>query len=256
MPGADMADTVRVVFLGASNLSLGWPYLMERVFFRHDGPLEILTAHGMGRSYVADSRFGWRVAPGILECGLWDAIRETGQPMPAAALITDLGNDLVYGRSAALLADAAAEAVDRLRGYNSECSIVVTRPPMESIASLSGIRFRFFRTVLFPGSRRSLAELVEATTELDDRIRRLDGVTVVPQPGSWFGFDPIHIRRRFRRIAFTNMLAAWPGRDRQEETQLPVIPLRRPVMASRRLLGRLRTAEQPSVTGGVSVSAW
>lgn len=249
-------DTPVVVLLGASNLSLGWLPLMRAVFARWHGSLRILTAHGMGRSYLTPSQFGWRTAPGILGCDLWPTVDSHAVAPPRAALITDLGNDLVYGRTPAEVVGAAADAVGRLREASPDCCIVVTRPPLESVKSLSQLRYRLFRTVLFPLCRLSLTEIVDATHQLDDGLQQLEGVTVVPQPAEWFGLDPIHLRREWRESAFANILASWPG-DPAGETVSPAVPLQRPRMAVRWVLGRERRCEQPSVsaTRG-SVWAW
>ena len=39
--------------------------------------------------------FLWRELPGIVECGLWDALAQR-PPAPTVALLTDIGNDLLY----------------------------------------------------------------------------------------------------------------------------------------------------------------
>jgi len=249
-------DVRRVVLLGASNLSLGWPQLMRVVFDRWSGPLQILTAHGMGRSYVASSQCGWRTAPGILDSGLWSELASRDQAPPSAALITDLGNDLVYGRTASEVVQAAADACGRLRDANSDCRIVVTRPPLESVESLSRLRYLFFRTVIFPMCRLSLAEIVDASHDLDQRIQQLDGVTVMSQQREWFGADPIHIRRRYRESAFASFFASWPAAS-IDAARTNMVPIERPTMEIRRVLGRERICQQPSVTTNLgSVSAW
>lgn len=249
-------DVRRIVLLGASNLSLGWPQLMRAVFDHWNGPLQILTAHGMGRSYLASSHFGLRTAPGILGCGLWSEFTGGGQLPPSAALITDLGNDLVYGRTPAEVVQAAADACGRLRDANSDCRIVVTRPPLESVKTLSRLRYYLFRTLVFPMCQHSLAEIVDATHDLDDRIQQLEGVTVVSQQREWFGADPIHIRRCYRELAFTSFFASWPAESTDAAPAL-MVPVKRPTMRICRVVGRKRICQQPSVTTNLgSVSAW
>ncbi len=252
-----VSDVVpRVVLLGASNLVLGWRSLMKAVFDHWHEPLHIMTAHGIGRSYLASSQFCWRTAPGILECNLWSELAESGRTSPSAALITDLGNDLVYGRTAAEVLQAASDAAGRLLDVNPACRIVVTRPPFESVKSLSQLRYLFFRSVLFPRCSLSLLEIIDQTYELDEGIRQLDGVTVVSQPSEWFGLDPIHIRRRFREFAFAAFLESWP-KETAGLTCFERVPRRRPRMATCRVWGRERLCEQPSVSSERgSVSAW
>ena len=257
MTSSNITDDVRrIVLLGASNLSLGWPQLMRVVFDRWNGPLQILTAHGMGRSYVASSQFGWRTAPGILGCGLWSEFAGGGQLPPSAALVTDLGNDLIYGRTPAEVVQAAADACGRLRDANSECRIVVTRPPLESVKSLSRLRYYFFRMLFFPTCQLSLAEIVDATHDLDHRLQQMEGVTVVSQQREWFGADPIHFRRCCRESAFASFFASLPAESTDAASAL-MAPVKRPTMRICRVVGGKRICQQPSVTTNVgSVSAW
>ena len=245
-----------VVLLGASNLVLGWRPLMNAVFDHWHGPLHIMTAHGMGRSYLASSRFCWRTAPGILECSLWPKLAENGRTSLSAALITDLGNDLVYGRTAAEVLQAVSDAVGRLLDVNPDCQIVVTRPPFESVKSLSQQRYLFFRSVLFPMCSISRLEIIDQMYKLDEGIRQFRGVTVVSQPLEWFGLDPIHIRRRSQESAFRVFLESW-RKEAAGSTGPDRVPRRRPRMAFCRMWGKDRFYEQPSVfSEGVSVSAW
>ena len=242
------------MLLGASNLVLHWSVLMRLVFSRWNGFIHVNTAHGMGRSYVAPSYFGWRKVPGILDSGLWPAL--TQDRPPVAALVTDLGNDLVYGHSASVVTQAAAEAVARLRDVNPDCRIVVTRPPLESVQALSVLRYRFIRSALFPACRQSLSQIVDATRELDEEIQRLSDVTLAVQPSHWFGMDPIHIRRRFRKSAYSTFLESWPGATKTG-SGTESVPEKRPKTALRWVLNRKLLCEQPSVVSGRgSVSAW
>ena len=245
-----------IILLGASNISLGWRPLIQSVLARRSRPIHLLTAHGMGRSYIAPSRFGWRLAPGILETQLWHHLRDGHTQPPSAALITDLGNDLVYGRSVDDILQAAEEVICRIRQSNPVCPIVVTRPPLASVESLSMVRYRLFRTAIFPFCKLSLHEAIAGTQELDRRIRALNHVEIASTQQKWFGLDPIHIRRSFRREAFESFLAPWP--DESDTAPIHgVAPPGRPQMSERWVFGWQREAPQPSAaTSGCLVSAW
>ena len=88
----------RVVLLGASNLVAGLPRVVEAARSVWGGPLDILAAAGHGRSYGRSSRVLWRTLPGILSCGLWEDLARR-PPASTAALLTDVGNDILYGGS-------------------------------------------------------------------------------------------------------------------------------------------------------------
>lgn len=252
----DAAPASRVIVLGASNISLGWKPLTRTILQRSRRPVHLAAAYGMGRSYLGVSRFGMRSIPGILDSGLWEEMKSCSDPPPQDALITDLGNDLVYGSRAAEVVQAAADAVGRIRDMNPDCRIVVTRPPLESVLSLSSLRFRLFRTVLFPLSRLTLASVLEGAHELDEGIQQLSGITTVaPQP-EWYGFDPIHVLRRFRESAFQSYLASWQAVDSDDQPAVEA-PVPRATAGIRRVLGRRVECPQPSViTPDITVSSW
>ena len=87
------------MLLGASNLRLVLPVLIDDLRRAAGGPVEVLAACGHGRSYGRRSRLLFiRHLPGITRCGLWAAL-ERRPPLPTIALLTDVGNDLVSGVS-------------------------------------------------------------------------------------------------------------------------------------------------------------
>ena len=95
-----MSHQRRVVLLGASNLTRGLSTAVEASRLRWGRPLEMLIAAGHGRSYGLTSRVLARTLPSILACGLWDELAQRAT-MPTAALITDIGSDLLYGAATA-----------------------------------------------------------------------------------------------------------------------------------------------------------
>ena len=259
-PGAEGAS--RVVILGASNISLGWYQLLSVLREQLAAPLEIYTAHGMGRSYCGvRSRFLTRQLPGILSCGLWEQLPEVPEldPRPCV-LITDLGNDLVYGRTPLEVAQAAEQCIERLRQWNQGCRIVVTRPPVESVDSVGWFRFLLCRLLLFPFCPLTLAQAKAATVELDELLqsmaRDLEVEIMKPAPAG-YGLDPIHVKRDCRQAAFEDMLLPWRQERRPDDPVPRVSTLRRPRPELRWIRGKPRTTTQPSqLTDNVTVYAY
>ena len=95
----------RVVLLGASNIALAFPQIVRRLSAGLPGPLEIFAAFGHGRSYCTWSRVLFRRLPGIDRCGLWADLERaaTERPTRTLALLTDVGNDLIYGSASEVL---------------------------------------------------------------------------------------------------------------------------------------------------------
>jgi hypothetical protein len=188
-----------IVVLGASNVSRGLPRLVAAVRERAGTPLDLLVAAGHGRSYGANSRVALRRLPSILASGLWRALdREAATaPGPTGALVTDIGNDLLYGFAVSQVAAWVRESVRRLAARGMR--IAITRLPLASIERVGPFRYRALRTLYVPGCRLSLADLVTAAGDLDAaviEIARDHGATLIEQPGAWYGLDAIHVRRR------------------------------------------------------------
>ncbi len=93
--GSSSQSPGRAVLLGASNLTRGISTVVETAQIVCQRPLEILAAAGLGRSYGIDSRVLGRTLPGIVHCGLWNTLSQK-RPIPTYALITDIGNDILY----------------------------------------------------------------------------------------------------------------------------------------------------------------
>ncbi|MDG1894631.1 MAG: hypothetical protein P8J37_06965 [Fuerstiella sp.] len=266
-PDADFTTTASssspaacAVLLGASNLTLAWPRLISLVCRSFSTPVDVYTAHGMGRSYMLErTGFATGKLPGILRCGVWDALPAISDAVTTHALVTDLGNDLLYGCQASDVIDAAEESVQRLRTWNPRCRIVMTRPPTAAVHSLGRMRFLMFRSMLFPFSRLTLECIQQKTQELDDGICRIaeqfSAHTVLPDR-KWYGLDPIHVRRRSQRRAFTEILAPWDTQVCAAPSSAQTLPSR-PTAALRWVLGAERQTHQPSSESpGVSVFAY
>lgn len=204
------ADIGRVVALGASNLTRGLQAVVSTARAAWGPRVEVLAALGHGRSYGARSQLVFRGLPGILESGLWREL-ESRPPVATRALVTDVGNDILYGFSPEQTLAWVGEAVRRLRRMTAD--IVVTDLPMDSIRRLSNPKFLAFRSVFVPSCRLSLrqvreraelvnAGLVELSSAQGARLARLDP--------AWYGFDPIHVRPSAWRVAWRQILGAEP----------------------------------------------
>ncbi len=259
MTSSPSEKRTRVVLLGASNLTLAWPRIMDQMQSRFAAPLDIYTANGMGRSYVCDrSGFALRQLPGILSCGIWDALPTTAtKDTQSVAILTDFGNDLLYGRSPTELFVAAEECINRLRRWDESCHIVMTRPPVDSVDTLGWLRFTFSRFVLFPLSKLTLPGVKAKTLELDKGLQEVASRLNVPiyQPqANWYGLDPIHVRWKYQSAAFGEMMDLWPV---PKQALSRSGNRSRPKAASRWVLGKQREADQPSIaSAGTNVFAY
>lgn len=196
--GFSSSSPLACVVLGASNVSRGLARLVAMTRARHAGAIDLFCAAGHGRSYGANSRVFMRRLPSILWSGLWRALdrEHIGERRPGVALLTDIGNDLLYGFSVEQLTTWVRESLVRLvdRGMRT----AITRLPLASIAGVGPLRYRLLRTCYVPGCTLSLAELGKAAGEMDAAVVALAhefGATLLEQPAEWYGLDAIHVRR-------------------------------------------------------------
>ncbi|MBM4021080.1 MAG: hypothetical protein FJ284_02350 [Planctomycetes bacterium] len=201
-----------VVAIGASNLSRGLPRLVAGVR-AGSGAADVFVAAGHGRSFGANSRVAWRRLPSVLRSGLWRALDRLGPDhagRPRLALITDIGNDLLYGFSVAQTADWVRECADRLAARGGR--LAITRLPLASVARAGPVRYRLLKTVYVPGCPLTLGELRTAAERLDGAVCGIaadHAATLIEQPGAWYGFDSIHVRRSRLTDLWAATFSAW-----------------------------------------------
>jgi len=202
------SDVARVVALGASNLTRGFQTVVSTARAAWGSEVEVFGALGHGRSYGAHSRVFFRSLPGILESGLWSEL-ESRPALPTRALVTDVGNDILYGFSADQTLAWVEETLRRLRTVTSD--IVVTGLPLASIRRLSPLKFLALRSILVPSCRLSHAQVVAAAERVDAGLARLSaaiGARFLELDPAWYGFDPIHVRPSLWRHAWQRILDA------------------------------------------------
>jgi hypothetical protein len=195
--------------LGASNVALSFATIVQTIRRSWDEPVEIMAAIGHGRSYGQDSRVLGRKISGIFPCALWQDLHDR-PPLPTAALVTDVGNDLLYGATPEKLLEWVAACLDRLAEVGA--TTIITELPLASLARLGDARFHFFRALLFPRSRLTLAAARESVAAVNEGLAALANsrkMSVIPVSDAWFGFDPIHLRAGVRQSAWPALLAGW-----------------------------------------------
>ena len=203
----------RIVLLGASNLTLSFPWARAAaIAATGGGPAEVLVAAGIGRAYGLPSRILLRERSAILDCELWENLNTAHRlrPLPLYALLTDLGNDLAYGARAGDLAAALSECLARLRPLEATC--VATAFPLASLERLSPLTFALLRSVLFPGHAITRPELLAEGRAFNQALRELcarTGCALAEIPPERFGPDHIHLTWRWRRRLWPELLNAW-----------------------------------------------
>jgi hypothetical protein len=243
----DGRPALRAILLGASNLAVALPLVVDGLRRRAEGPVQILAACGHGRSYGTWSRFLFaRGLPGILDCGLWQEL-DGLPPLPTIALVTDVGNDLIYGADAATVASWVESCLDRLAGQSAET--VLTLLPLPRLETLTPKSYLMARSILFPGRNVPWLRLQGEARKLDARLRQIGaerGLRLVEPEASWYGLDPIHVRRSLRREVWNRIL---PPTELSEGESLPAGRCRPPRFGAAcfRLFGAEFRRPQPAL---------
>jgi len=197
-------DRPTFLLIGASNVTRGLGVLVEEVLARSQTPWRFVVAAGHGRALAVGSRFLFRGLPALEQCGAWDEISRCRLDSRSRLLVSDLGNDIVYG----VAAGRVAEALDRLLGSVAQRfgAGLVLGLPLKTLSRFSERRLRWWKQVLFPLHRTPLSWILRESEKLDLLLRRWCEDRrlryLVPRP-EWYGRDPIHFQpaRGFCSIA-------------------------------------------------------
>ena len=252
-----MERVARVVAVGASNLTRGLHTIVATARSVWGPDVDVLAALGHGRSYGGPSTFLVREIPGILQSGLWRAL-EAQPPAPTKALVTDVGNDILYGHAPAQILDWVDVCVSRLRQVTPD--VVVTGLPHAAIAGLPRGRYLLFRSVFFPHCRLTLDQTMRIGAEVDEGLQAIAasrGAAFLRMKAEWYGFDPIHIRPRMWNTAWQEILCgesrpavSWRATGREAVRLYCLKPERES------FLGRERYTPQTGVALGAGGRVW
>lgn len=200
------AEVARVVAVGASNLTRGFQTVVAAAREAWGADIDVIAALGHGRSYASSSTFLVRTLPGILHCGLWREL-ESRPRIPTRALITDVGNDIMFGSPPAQIVSWVDECVTRFQRHGQD--IVVTSLPPAASSGLSPNMFLLFRSVFFPWCRMSVEQTMDAARQVDAGLEALTvtrGIRFCRLRPEWYSVDPIHIRPGMWRSAWQEIL--------------------------------------------------
>jgi hypothetical protein len=249
-----------VVMLGASNLTrgistaVGWT---QRIV---GSPLDFYVALGHGRSYGLRSRVLVRELPAIRDCALWQDLERRDPAAPVYALITDIGNDILYQAPIAAIVEWLRFALDRFKAMGARITIV--QLPVHNVLHTTDFQFWLLDKLIFPGRRLDKSAIKQNALLLADEVKKLAeeyGASVVEHDPAWYGLDPIHLKMRSWRSAWGRIIGGWaplrPEDGEAEATSLAFVAppsfaqwfyLRALAPAVRWIMGRERRRLQPA----------
>lgn len=208
----------RVVLLGASNLTRAISTVVESARLVLGSPLELFIALGHGRSFGTRSTvFFLRSLPSILECNLWESLDRSIARDPhlrTFGLITDIGNDIMYGRTPQAVAAWIEQVTERLQARDAR--VAMTLLPMESVLATTPWQYAIVKGMLFPTRKLKYGDAMARARQLQDRLIDLAArrnVNAIEMPRHWYGLDPIHVKRRHWPEAWSQILRTWTSSE-------------------------------------------
>jgi len=238
----------RLVLLGASNLQRSLSTIVATAWQTWGQPIDIYTSIGSGRSYANPSRLLGRELPGISTSKMWDAL-EVAPPLPTYAIISDIGNDILYGIQPEKIAQWVNECLERLTRMGGQTVLICL--PVDNLNELKTGRFLLFRTLWVPSCRLDLETVKNRANRLNQLVLDLgkqSSATVIQPERHWYGLDPIHIRRVSWKHAWSKVFSSFNMTVSAEQIQGSVIRwlfLQTRCPIERKWLGWQQTGIQP-----------
>ena len=200
-------DSVLFIFLGASNLARSF-YGLKRCITRclFPRPVSFIHAMGPGRGYISQGGIFNAIYSPILYCDILKAAynrRKINQQV--VALITDIGNDIMYGVPVEEIIGGLQSLFDTLTGF--EASIFVTSIPVDLKKDIGGFYFRILRRVFFPNSPVEHYQVSEAIEIINKFIIQSlnKNITAINEMKQFCGIDKIHYSLFKSRLAWSHI---------------------------------------------------
>ena len=183
--------------LGASNLTRALPTAISLALSTYKRPIAFYVAKGHGRSYGKVSNCLGRKIPGIFQCGIWRTLPCENR-VPIYAWLTDIGNDLAYEEPVQQVLGWVEACVDRLQTRGAR--IVIADLPIDVLKTINTTQYRVMRSLLFPHCRLDWPTMLRRAEQLSQHLHTLAKtrkLSVFTGENSWYGWDPIHPRRKY-----------------------------------------------------------
>jgi len=182
------------LFMGASNLARGYA-LLTRYISKCLGSqnVEFLNALGPGRGFCEKGGMFNFIYPPIQDCLIVEEAEKKAKN-PRVVLLTDLGNDLMYGVTADALIECLDMLIDRMLKWNAE--IFITSIHINIKKNVSRRIFYILRFIFYPRSKINFEEadflIAKINFYLEEKTRKNKKVHLITGMESYTGPDKIH----------------------------------------------------------------
>ncbi len=183
-----------IILLGASNLSRGY-YSLTRCIKNNLEPcsVDFFNALGPGRAYCASGGVFNVAYPPIGASLVFPTVKDrSDKPSRKIALLTDLGNDIMYGIPAEKIIEEIKRILGQLEALDADA--LITPIPATLLSQLTPSRFRILKAIFFPRSKVKRLEAIAAIKIINQAIDAGFGnrVTVISGLDNFMGWDKIH----------------------------------------------------------------
>ena len=187
-----------IVFLlmGASNLARGYSMLTHHLSeCLEKNKTEFLNALGPGRGFCARGGiFNITYSP-IQDCRIIESgEKKSKEALHTVVLITDIGNDLMYGVSADTLIASLDIMIDEILKWDAE--IFLTPIHVNLRKDVSPTIFLVLRSLLYPSSKVNYEEMdlsiFKVNDYLEEKVRKNETIHLITGLEAFAGLDRIH----------------------------------------------------------------
>jgi len=187
-------NPVLFIFLGASNLARSF-YGLKRCIRRciFPRPASFVHAMGPGRGYVSRGGILNAIYSPILNCGILEAVRNKKiKDQSVVALITDIGNDIMYGVSSEKIINGLQYLLNSLGEFKT--NIFITLIPVDLENDISELHFHIIRQIYFPKSPVKYSQASNNIKAINKFILQSSNkkITVINDMKQFCGIDKIH----------------------------------------------------------------
>ena len=191
---ASSDSLVLFLLLGASNLARGYSMLTQHLSKCRE-KTEFLNALGPGRGFCTrGGMLNFTYSPILASRVIESAEKQSKHALCTAVLITDIGNDLMYGVSAETLIASLDEVIDRMLGWNA--NIFLTKIHVKLKKNLGSTTFLLLRFLFYPGSKVTFEEaglfVIKVNRYLEEKSRINERVHLIKGMETFAGLDKIH----------------------------------------------------------------
>lgn len=206
-------NSVLFIFLGASNLARSF-YGLKRCITRclFPRPVSFIHAMGPGRGYIGQGGILNITYPPILHCDILKAAynrRKINQQV--VVLITDIGNDIMYGVPVEEIIGGLQSLFDTLTEFKA--SIFITSIPVDLKRDVGGFYFRILRRIFFKNSSVEHYQASESIEVINKFIIQSlnKNIIAINEMKQFCGIDKIHYSLFKSRSAWSHIAGRLTG---------------------------------------------